>query len=108
MMELRSWVGTIPARWPEAGHKAAPRPDGHHCQWRGVLCDADGRVTTLLVHDAGGDFIRDGGNPVSRALIPSLVGLEALEVLGITANAPYPDGIPAAWLQPGAFPRLKE
>jgi hypothetical protein len=60
------------------------------------------------VHDLGGDFFRDRGDPVSRAILPELVGLEALEQLRITAGAPFASGIPAAWLRPGAFPRLKE
>ena len=102
-------MGTIPERWPEVKKRnPLPRPGGHHCQWRGVECDATGRVTTLLVHDAGGDTTRDHDHPVSRALLPELAKLEALERLSITARTPFPDGIPAAWLQPGAVPRLKQ
>lgn len=112
MLALQSAVVTIPGRWPDAGKHAGTSggssPEGHHCLWRGVKCNAAGRVTTVHVHDSGGDFNRDGANPVSRALLPELAGLEALEHLSITANCPFTTGIPATWLQPGAFPLLKE
>lgn len=40
-------------------------------------------------------------------LLPELAQLQQLEDLWLSSyGAPLPDGIPAEWLAPGAFPRL--
>ena len=80
---------------------------GHHCSWRAVECDAEGRVAAVNLMDKGGHLEHRPARRTSGLLLPELARLQALERLTLTASVQFAAGMPDEWLQPGAFPRLK-
>lgn len=106
MERLRSSSFTSTGRWP--GRHTGTRPlAAHYCQWKGVECDGAGRVVSLSAADMAGMPGANGQSHVSHILLPDLAALAALERLTLLTSVPFATGIPGAWLQPGAFPRLK-
>lgn len=89
------------------GEGALQMAYGHHCKWRGVECNAEGRVAAVHLVDKGGNLERHSNRRTSRILLPELAALGALERLNLFASVPFTAGMPDEWLQPGAFPRLQ-
>ncbi|KAI3427363.1 hypothetical protein D9Q98_010279 [Chlorella vulgaris] len=105
---LPLWVGYRPG-WSTASRSP-------HCSWSGVGCDAQGRVTSLCW--GGHEQVAPGSTKEEAwwsrqqaaplALPPDLARLRCLRELRLAQPlAPLKDGVPAAWVAAGAFPRLQ-